>query len=113
MKPVQQCKSCPWRVDCVPDEDIPRYSEALHRDLAKTIRSGMETLLSPQRRVMACHYSTPGDEIPCAGWLSNQLGPGNNLGVRLAVATGKLPPPVIDGEQHGQFEDTFPKRRKK
>jgi hypothetical protein len=56
---------------------------------------------------MACHYSKPGEEFACAGWLANQLGSGNNIGVRLAVAQGHLPVPEIDGEQHERFEDTL------
>lgn len=58
---------------------------------------------------MACHYSKLGEEFPCAGWLYNQLGVGNNLAVRLAVMSGRLPAPTVDGEQHERFEDTLPK----
>ena len=105
---VTQCKSCPWRVDCVPDEDIPNgYSRELHRGLACTIRSGVDSMIGALR-VMACHYSRPGDEFACAGWLANQLGPGNNIGVRLAVMRGRLPVPNVDGPQHETFEDTLP-----
>jgi hypothetical protein len=59
-------------------------------------------------RMMACHYSKQAAEFPCAGWLANQLGPGNNIGVRLLVASGKLPVPEIDGDQHARYEDTLP-----
>ncbi len=104
---VHQCKSCPWRVGCDPDEDIPRYSRDLHEELACTIRSGPESLTGGLR-IMVCHYSRPDDEFPCAGWLAHQLGPGNNLGVRLAVLRGHLPVPQADGPQHESFEDTLP-----
>lgn len=110
---VVQCKSCPWRVDCVPDRDIPNYRRKLHEGLTDTIESGLGSLFQSNGKVMACHYSKPPDEFPCAGWLYNQLGAGNNIGVRLAVMTGRLPPPRIDGEQHETFEDTLPKRRKR
>ena len=95
-KTVNQCPSCPWRVDCVPIRDIPNYVPDLHCQLDKTIRSGLETLFQQERHIMACHYSKPGEEFPCAGWLANQLGPGNNLGVRLLVMTGKMSVPVVD-----------------
>lgn len=113
MKEVVQCKSCPWRVDCVPDKDIPRYKEALHHSLAKTIQSGLESMSCSTRHIMACHYSKPGEEIHCAGWLHNQLGPGNNIGVRLSVMSGSMPVPVVDGKQHERFEDTLPKKKRK
>jgi len=106
MTTVKQCKSCPWRIDCVPDQDIPRYSRQLHEKLRGTIRSGVQSLRS-NGRVMACHYSKPGEEFACAGWLANQIGSGNNIGVRLAVIQGDLPVPEIDGEQHERFEDTL------
>lgn len=110
---VVQCKSCPWRVDCEPDKDIPHYQRDLHVKLERTIRSGLETVFSSERHSMACHYSEPGKEYACAGWLYNQLGPGNNIGVRLSVASGKMPVPRIDGEQHERFEDTIPDKRRR
>lgn len=115
-KPIVQCKSCPWRTDCVPDKDIPNgYSVALHKNLAKTIQSGLGSLFGggDARHVMACHYSKPGEEFYCAGWLHNQIGPGNNLGVRLAVMTGQMPMPEVNGPQHERFEDTLPKPRRR
>lgn len=112
MKAVVQCKSCPWRVDCVPDRDIPNgYSVELHKKLRKTIACGLGSM-SNVTQAMACHYSKIGAEFPCAGWLHNQLGVGNNLGVRLRVMSGALPVPEIDGPQHEAFEDTLPKRRR-
>lgn len=104
---VKQCKSCPWRIDCVPDRDIPRYSKDLHKTLTNTIAEGLETVFVKERHVMACHYSKPGEEFPCAGWLHQQIGAGNNLGVRLAVMTGRMPVPVVDGPQHEVFEQTL------
>lgn len=114
MDEVKQCKSCPWRTSCDPEADIPRYSLKLAKGLKNTIASGLESLLGESaRRVMACHYSEPGKEFACAGWLHNQAGTGNNIGVRLAIMTGNLPAPVIDGPQHLTFEDTLPKKKKK
>ena len=94
-KTLKQCGGCPWRVDCVPIRDIPNYVPDMHCNLDKTIQSGLETLFQKERHIMACHYSEPGEEFPCAGWLHNQIGPGNNLGVRLMVMTGAMSPPVV------------------
>jgi hypothetical protein len=108
---VKQCKTCPWRVGVDPVRDIPNgYSVALHEGLRDTIAEP-GALRPGSGRVMACHYSKVGAETPCAGWLSNQLGPGNNIGVRLAVMTGQMPAPEVDGPQHETFDDTLPKRK--
>lgn len=105
---VKQCKSCPWRVDCVPDRDIPNgYSCELHEGLRKTIATDTSVYVE-RLQIMACHYSEVGSEYPCAGWLANQLGVGNNIPVRLAVIRRRLPYPEIDGEQHATFDDTLP-----
>jgi hypothetical protein len=109
---VKQCVSCPWRVDCVPDRDIPNYNPELHVGLrAKTIRSGLESLASCSVQ-MACHYSKPGKQFACAGWIHNQVGSGNNISVRLAVAHGRLPIPEVVGDQHEAFDDTLPEPRR-
>jgi hypothetical protein len=55
---------------------------------------------------MACHYSKPGAESACAGWVRNQIDTGN-LGVRLAISRGRIEPPEADGPQHESFEDTL------
>ena len=112
---VHQCRSYPWRVDCVPDRDIPNgYCANMHAELKGTIKSGLESLpLGGTIRAMACHYSKPGEEFVCAGWLYNQLGPGNNIAARLKVMTGAWPVPVTDGEQHERFEDTLPKPKRR
>jgi hypothetical protein len=91
----------------VPDRDIPNYNRTKHEGLKRSIQSGLETLYTKTRYWMACHYSVPGEEFPCAGWLHNQLGVGNNLGLRVAVAQGKAPAPEIDGPQHVTFEETL------
>jgi hypothetical protein len=109
---VKQCKTCPWRVGCKPEVDIPNgYSIELHESLEGTCQSGtasLQSVFGGTQRVMACHYSKPGEETACAGWLHNQLGPGNNIAVRLGVATGSLPIPAVEGDQHETFEETLP-----
>lgn len=108
-KTVKQCPTCPWRVDCDPLTDIPNgYSVELHKELHRTIAEPGDLGLSSVCHVMACHYSKPGQEIPCAGWLAHQLGPGNNIGLRLQAIRGRVPLPETDGEQHQSFEDTIP-----
>lgn len=58
---------------------------------------------------MACHETKVGGELPCVGWLVHQLGPGNNLGLRLAVISGRVDGNVKTvGPQHETFEDTLP-----
>ena len=60
--------------------------------------------------VMACHETPTGREQPCVGWLSHQLGRGNNLGLRMAVASGRISADFeIVGDQHGSLEETFPR----
>lgn len=111
---VSQCKSCPWRVDCEPDKDIPGYDVELAKGLTCTIASGIESIpVNGHQHVMACHYSKPGEEFACAGWLYNQLGPGNNIGVRLGIMCGRLPVPEVDGEQHETYAATLPKPKRK
>ena len=111
---ARQCATCPWKVETVPDRDIPHgYCADMHASLRGTIQTGLDSLFRSCRTAMACHYSKVGEEFVCAGWLHNQLGVGNNISVRLAVATRQLPVPQIDGEQHETFEATLPKKRRK
>lgn len=58
-------------------------------------------------RKMACHETAVGKEAVCVGWLANQLGPGNNLALRMEAMTGRLPDFELRGEQHARFEDTL------
>jgi|SRR6188508_3088815 len=108
---VVQCRTCPWRVGCHPLTDIPYgYSVALHKRLRDTMAEpGSLCMLTEERvRLMACHYSESGEERVCAGWLHQQLGPGNNIWARVEVARGRLPIPRVEGEQHETFDATLP-----
>ena len=58
---------------------------------------------------MACHESPIGKETHCVGWLMNQLGPGNNIALRLEMRNYDLSQVQLDGEQHETFEDTLPR----
>lgn len=109
MKRRVQCMVCPWRVDCEPTTDIPNgYCETKHRNLKDTIAEPGALRLGSPLRVMACHESKPRQEVACVGWLANQLGPGNNLGLRLRMLAGDFPDFELVGEQHACFEDTLP-----
>ncbi len=101
----------PWRKDVDPHDIPDGYSPDLHAALADTIAEPGTVNLATLR-IMACHESKPRREIPCVGWLANQLGPGNNIGLRYAVARGRLAADfTLVGEQHVTFEDTLPKKR--
>jgi hypothetical protein len=82
------CVECPWRHDTPPGQfDADRYTA-----LADTTGTpGAEAhLFAP---MFACHKSSEGAEQVCAGWLA-AVGY-YHLGVRLAVATGRLDPRVL------------------
>lgn len=103
----KQCTTCPWRKGTNP-YDIPNgYSVELHRDLRDTIAAPGD--MRGSRAMMACHYSDVGSEQPCVGWLAHQLGPGNNVALRLQVILDQsLGDFELLGEQHQCFEDTLP-----
>lgn len=108
LKRTKQCAKCPWRKDVDP-HDIPNgYCPTKHAALESTIAKpgDLSFLKGGPMPVMACHET---HDAHCIGWLANQLGPGNNIGLRLAMRNceniGKL---KLVGEQHRTFEDTLP-----
>lgn len=106
---TKQCKKCPWRVDVDPHDIPDGYSEERHRALKDTIATGF-SYEGSKIRMMACHETPVGRERPCAGWLANQLGPGNNIGLRMMAIHRMIPKPELVGDQHDTFEDTLPKQ---
>lgn len=107
----KQCKACPWKKSTVPDEDIPGgYCETKHRNLDTTIAKPGDIRLGG---IMACHESPVGAEQPCVGWVAHQLGPGNNIGLRMLAMDGRFQNIQLDGPQHESFEDTLPKPRRR
>lgn len=106
LKRTTQCAKCPWRVDVDP-HDIPNgYSEEKHCALKSTISSGLESLMSD--RVMACHES---HDAHCVGWVANQVGQGNNIGLRMKMRHCENASQIkLRGEQHHTFEETLPSR---
>ncbi len=107
-KPRRQCAKCPWKTSTNP-HDIPNgYNTDLHRGLKGTIAEPA-SFRPGGIQIMACHETKVGSELPCVGWLAHQLGPGNNIGLRLAVISGRVDGNVKTvGPQHETFEDTLP-----
>ena len=104
----KQCAKCPWKVGVDPHDIPDGYSVERHKGLAGTISEGFVGLDQPLR-VMACHEYPVGAEVPCVGWLVNQM-ENNNLALRLACAFKRIDANVETvGEQHACFEDTLPK----
>jgi len=102
-----QCAKCPWKVNTNPHDIPDGYSVDKHKALSCTIAKDV----NPFRvtGAMSCHHSTGEDEMYCVGWLHNQLGVGNNIGLRIRMMKceniGKL---KTVGKQHQRFEDTLP-----
>lgn len=85
------------------------YDAEAHRKLEGTIAPPARLCPLQPLRIMGCHESPRGKEIPCVGWLAHQLGSGNNLALRLAAITGQVDANVETvGPQHKTFEDTLP-----
>jgi hypothetical protein len=107
LKRTHQCEKCPWRVEVDPHEIPNGYSEDDHRALADTISEPGS--LRPTGRAFACHEHDNADEVHCIGWLMNQLGPGNNLPLRMQMIRCENAGAIrLRGEQHPTFEDTLP-----
>lgn len=107
LKRLRQCEKCPWKVSTNPHEIPDGYTRELHEGLASTIAEPGS--LEGTGRAFACHESAPGEEVHCVGWLMNQIGPGNNIPLRLRVMDCEnIGSVVLDGPQHECFEDTLP-----
>ena len=110
-KPRKQCKKCPWKKGANPHEIPNGYSLDKHRALRCTIapEGDVATLFDPLHQ-MGCHEYPSEAKVPCVGWIVHQLGPGNNLALRLRVALGRFDANVQTvGPQHKRFEDTLPR----
>lgn len=101
LKRTKQCAKCPWKKSTNP-HDIPYgYSVEQHEGLRETI--------GPSRTsAMACHEDPVGKEDYCIGWLMHQLGPGNDIVLRLKMMEYDLSDVQLVGEQHQTFEETLP-----
>ncbi len=113
LKRTEQCEHCPWKLGNNPYEIPNGYDREKHQRLEITIARELtfvelldELGSDKELRIMACHEE---HASPCVGWLMNQLGPGNNI--RLRMAMGKctnLGEVKLHGPQHETFEDTIP-----
>ena len=103
----RQCKACPWKKSTVPGRDIPGgYSVEKHRALRNTIAE--PGMISPRAlRVFTCHEAQAGEERPCVGWVIHQLGPGNNIAVRMKALDGRVRDFRPVGPQHATFAATL------
>lgn len=114
LKRLRQCDKCPWKKSTDPHEIPNGYSEDLHRNLACTIAEPGAYRPGGTMHMMSCHEHDPGEEAHCVGWLVNQIGPGNNIAMRLALRDCENARHIqLDGPQHERFEDTLPKRRRR
>ncbi len=107
----KQCAACPWRVDATDHEnDIPNYERGLHEKLTRTIAEPacLRQMAEPDLRLMGCHEHQGEAQVVCVGWLANQLGPGNNLALRMAALRNPdLGNFELVGDQHETLEDTL------
>lgn len=108
LKQTKQCQNCPWREDSDPYA-ISGYSLGMHQDLESTIAEPGAINLGQELKAMACHNSTEEKQFHCIGWLVNQLGDGNNIGLRVQMRNCTNAREIeVFGEQHQRFEDTLP-----
>lgn len=107
LKRTAQCSHCPWIVGTDPHEIPNGYDESKHHALQCTIAEpGDISQIGRPIAVMACHET---ENAHCVGWLSNQLGPGNNIAMRMQMTTCENARAIrLRGEQHESFEDTLP-----
>lgn len=105
---TNQCAKCPWKCSTNPHDIPDGYSVNKHEKLSCTIQSGLQSI--GQSTAMACHHSNGDDQMYCIGWLNNQLGVGNNIGLRLRFMHCENGNKIkVVGKQHQRFEDTLPK----
>lgn len=88
---ARPCGECPWRRD-VPAGKFPACRYDALRETAG--EPGREAPLGAP--IFACHLSTEGRDRACAGWLAT-VGR-EHIGIRLAVATGALPPETLEAK---------------
>ena len=109
LKRTKQCPKCPWKQSTDPYE-IPNYIVDRHFGLDNTIAETVDlSEVGGPLHVMSCHEHESGENVYCVGWLMNQLGPGNNIPLRLQMMEYDLKGVELDGPQHDTFIDTLPK----
>ena len=114
LKRTKQCKNCPWKVSTNPFDIPDGYCELKHKNLEKTIATGISLDFSKPINAMACHHSKDTGENAehCVGWLVHQLGEGNNIPLRMSMMNYSNSRELKTyGEQHRRFEDTLPENK--
>lgn len=98
---TKQCAACPWKKGTSCEVQIPGYKREKHLRLTSCQSNGFTP-----GSIMACHESKEGRDFACVGWLVHQLGDGNNIPLRLAAVTGRLPADQLEvyGEQYESLE---------
>lgn len=106
LKRTAQCAKCPW-IKGVDPQTIPNgYSVEKHRALANTIATPGAASLAQDLHAMACHEL---GDAHCIGWLMNQVGPGNNISLRIRMMSCSNAAAMrLRGAQHRTFEETLP-----
>jgi len=78
------CVTCPWRKSStVGGADIPGFDIRLMRRLSNTVGDG-----DAFRPIFACHYSAPGEEGPCIGYVAVEGW--SNLSIRVMSMQGRI-----------------------
>lgn len=95
------CADCPWRRDA----PVGQWSMERFQNLAATSGTpGAEIAYGGP--MFACHKSVAGRDQACAGWLAT-VG-GEHIGVRIAVAQGRLDPAALSpGEGWPELHPTY------
>ena len=111
LKRTAQCAKCPWIVGTDPYEIPNGYCEHKHAALKSTIaKPGDLSTAFGAQPAMACHET---DDAHCVGWLINQLGEGNNIGLRFRMLSCTNSDKIrLRGEQHDTLEATLPKSKR-
>lgn len=106
---TKQCKHCPWKVSTNPHDIPDGYCEVKHANLKSTIAEEGRLTMGPLK-AMSCHHSTGEDGMYCVGWIHNQLGVGNNIGLRIRMmGCDNIRDLRVYGKQHERFEQTLPR----
>lgn len=112
LKRTVQCAKCPWKVSTNPYDIPDGYCELKHKNLKSTIAKEGELNIGGSLMIMACHHSDPENMQHCVGWIHNQLGVGNNIGLRMQMMSCEnIQDLKVIGEQHERFEDTLPENK--
>lgn len=86
--PTRTSGACPFRLDAEPGE----FTAERYEKLAETAGApGAEVPVGGP--MFACHHTTDGAPVACAGWLA--VCGVDHLGVRMAMADGRLSPEAL------------------